>query len=295
MRRILIGVVISAAPLAAQGAEETGGAGARLPALSGFPASVRAAGLGGISVPLPGDAAVVFDNPSAIGPLRRLSIEGAYARLPDDSWYTTGAAALRVGKVSAGGGYRFASFSEGEVVDNLQWVGALSYRLRGIHVGGSGKYIALKDTTGVVARSLTNDLGITVAVFDIAAIGMAFQNIGRTRLSGAGIDIPHSTHIGLSFNLIDTYSNGRLLAAFETIWTDGAPRRTVIGLEGGLVIRGVGLVARIGHGEAPQGSGVGKTTYGGSLVLGRARLDLAYQKHSAFGEPIHILGFHWTP
>src|SRR5690606_25868598 len=131
-------------------------AGARLPALAAFPASVRAGGMSGISAALPGDAAVVFDNPSAIGPLRRLSVEGAYARLPDDSWYTTGAAGLRVGRVSAGGGYRFADFADGPVQDNLQWVGALSYRLRGIHVGASGKYVALKDTSGTVARSLTN-------------------------------------------------------------------------------------------------------------------------------------------
>src|SRR5690606_6927133 len=48
------------------------------PALPDLPASVRSAGMAGIAVPLPGDAAVVFVNPSSIGPLRRLSVEASY-------------------------------------------------------------------------------------------------------------------------------------------------------------------------------------------------------------------------
>src|SRR5690606_1188708 len=82
-RAALLGMLGFASPLVGQEAPPP------VPRIADLPASVRAAGLAGASVGLPGFAAVVFDNPSAIGPIRVLSLEGAYARLPDDRWYTT--------------------------------------------------------------------------------------------------------------------------------------------------------------------------------------------------------------
>lgn len=265
-------------------------------ALADLPASVRSAGLAGIAVPLPGDAAVMFVNPSSIGPLRRLSVEASYARLPDQSWYTTGAAALRVGPVSAGGGYRYLDFrDDSPVSDNLQWVAAVAGRLAPFHVGASARYVAVEDSSGQVYRTLTEDAGVTLAFFDIAALALSFNNLGRSRLSGARLELPASTHLGFSLNLIDTYSNGRLLATSEVIWTDGSPRRTLLGLEGGVVVSGVGVVARVGHGAQPEGSGAGKTAYGASLVLSRARVDYAYQPRTSIGRSVHLVGLHWTP
>ncbi len=152
-----------------------------VPALPELPASVRSAGLAGISVALPGDAAVVFSNPSAIGPIRRLAIEASYSRLPDDRWYTTGAAALRVGAFGMGGGYRYLRYAGGgPVTDNLQWVGALTARLRGVHFGAAANYVSLEDSAGTIFRTLTEDAGVTVAFFDIAAVALSFENLGRT-------------------------------------------------------------------------------------------------------------------
>lgn len=281
-------VLVLATPL---GAQEV----APPPALPGLPASVRSAGLAGISVALPGDAAVVFTNPSAIGPIRRLAVEASYARLPDERWYTTGAAALRVGQFSAGGGFRYLRYPGGsEITDNLQWVGALSARIRGVHLGVAANYVSVEDSSGTVFRTLTEDVGVTVAFFDIAAAALSFENVGRTRLTGPRLALPSATHLGFSLNLIDTYSHGRLLAMLETTWSLG-DRRTVVGLEGGAVFGGVGLVARIGHGGQPAGDAVSKTTYGGSVVLGRARLDYAYQPRSLVGRSVHLFGVHWTP
>jgi hypothetical protein len=266
------------------------------PALPDLPASVRVAGLAGAGVAMPGYAAGVFDNPSNIGPIRVLSLEAAYARLPDQSRYLTGAAAVRAGAFNFGGGLRYLRF-EGDrpVLDNLSWVGAAVYRLKGVALGGSAKYVSVEDSGGTVYRTLTSDAGVTLAFFDIAAVAVSFQNLGRYALSGEGLDLPASTHLGFSFNLIDTYSNGRLLATMESDWTSGAPRRTVMGLEAGLVFGGVGLVGRIGTGGQPAGSGVGKTSYGGSVVLSRARLDYAYQRRSAIGRSVHLFGARWTP
>ncbi|MEP6590003.1 MAG: hypothetical protein ABJC19_02365 [Gemmatimonadota bacterium] len=267
-----------------------------IPALANLPASVRVAGFAGAGVAIPGYASAVFDNPSAIGPIRKLSLEAAYARLPDDSWYTTGAAALRAGPFNVGGGYRYLRYQgDPPIHDNLSWVGAGAYRLSGVAIGASAKYVSVTDSVGTVYRTLTSDAGLTLAFFDIAAIGLTFQNLGRYSLSGAGLQLPSSTHLGFSFNLIDTYSNGRLLATVETVWADGEPRRSIIGLEGGVVFHGVGLVGRIGTGGQPAGSGVGKTAYGASLVLPRTRIDYAYQSRSALGRSVHLVGLSWTP
>jgi hypothetical protein len=267
-----------------------------VPRIADLPASVRAAGLAGASVGLPGFAAVVFDNPSAIGPIRVLSLEGAYARLPDDRWYTTGAAAARYGPVTVGGGYRYLRFADASPVsDNLLSTAGVTWRLKGVYLGASGKYVSVEDSSGTVFRTLTQDLGVTLAFFDIAALGLVFQNLGRTPLSGPRLELPSSTRLGFSFNLIDSYSSGRLLLVTETIWADDTPRRTVIGLEGGVVLGEVGVVARIGTGGQAPGSGTGKTSYGGSLVLSRARLDYAYQKRSAIGRSVHLVGVRWTP
>lgn len=267
-----------------------------VPALPELPASVRSAGLAGISVALPGDAAVVFSNPSAIGPIRRLAVEASYSRLPDDRWYTTGAAALRVGAIGIGGGYRYLRYpGNSAVTDNLQWVGALTARVRGVHFGAAANYVSVEDSAGTIYRTLTEDAGITVAFFDIAAAALSFENLGRTPLTGPRLELPSATHLGFSLNLIDTYSHGRLLATLETTWANDRPRRTVIGLEGGVVFGGVGLVARIGHGGQPAGAAASETTYGGSVVLGRARLDYAYQPRSVIGRSVHLFGVHWTP
>jgi hypothetical protein len=291
VRRVagLGGLLLWAGSLAAQ-------ATAPVPALPYLPASVRVAGFAGAGVAVPGYAAAVFDNPSAIGPIRALSLEAAYSRRPDDSWYTTGAAAMRAGPFNIGGGIRYLNFAgDPPVRDNLSWVAAGVYRLKGVALGGSAKYVALRDSAGDVYRTLTSDAGITLAFFDIAAVGLAFQNLGRYSLTGPRLSIPSSTHLGFSFNLIDTYSNGRLLALVESVWTAGEPRRTIVGLEGGVVFHGVGIVGRIGSGAQPVASGVGKTSYGGSLVLPRSRVDYAYQRRSALGRSVHLIGLSWTP
>ena len=267
-----------------------------VPALSGIPASVRVAGLAGAGVAMPGYAAGIFENPSAIGPIRTLSLEAAYARLPDDSWYTAGAAAVRAGSTNFGGGYRYLRYYDGGPVrDNLSWIAAGVLRVQGVALGASANYVALQDSGGTVYRTVTSDAGVTLAFFEIAAVGVAFHNLARYGVSGPKLSLPASTHVGFSLNLIDSYTNGRLLATVETIWTPEEPHRTIVGLEGGAVIHGIGLVARIGTGAPPAHSTMSRTAYGASLVVANARLDYAYQAQSAVGRSIHLFGVRWTP
>lgn len=269
-----------------------------IPSILSFPANVRSAALAGAGVAMPGYAGSVFTNPSGLAGIRSLSLEATLARLPDRSTYTMGAAAFRLSNFNLGGGYQYLRFpSGGPVYDNFSWVGAGVYRRGGFSLGMSGKYVSLEDSAGSIARSFTTDLSGTVQFFDIAALALSVQNIGNEPISKGGVELPRSAHLGFSFNLLDTYSNGRLLATVETIWTDGQERRTVVGVEAGAVLHGIGLVARVGTGGEP-GTPVtpfSTSTYGGGIVAGRARIDYAYQKQSALGRDVHLFWFRWTP
>jgi len=269
-----------------------------VPAVLTYPANVRSAGLAGAGTAMLGYAGSIFNNPSGLAAIRALSLEASLARLPDRSTYTMGAAAVRVGQFNLGGGYQYLRLSDqSPVFDNLGLAFAGVYRRGGISIGSAAKYLSLEDSTGAVSRALTTDLSATVAFFDIAAVALSVQNVGDWTLTDPGLELPRATSLGFSFNLLDTYSNGRLLLTAETVWRQGRDRRTVVGLEGGAVFYGIGLVARVGTGGEP-GTPVtpfSTTTFGGSVVAGTARLDYAFQRRSALGQSVHLFGVRWTP
>ena len=269
-----------------------------VPAVLSYPANVRAAGLAGAGVAMTGYAGSVFNNPSGLAPIRALSLEMTLARLPDRSTYSMGAAAARIGTFNLGGGYQYLRLPKGgSVTDNVTGVGTAVYRRGGIALGTSAKYVSLEDSGGVVTRSATTDVGATVALFEIAALALSVHNLGDWSGSNGGLELPRSWHLGFSFNLLDSFSNGRLLTTIETVWAEGQRRRTVMGLEAGAVLKGLGVVARIGHGGQPGdvAGTLSKTTYGGSLVAGEVRFDYAYQQRSPLGNGVHLFGVRWTP
>jgi len=285
---LLIGLT---APLAAQGTRLT-------PVIIGFPSSVQAAGLAGAGVALPGYAGALFVNPAGIAPIRVLSLEAGFSRRPDHSTYAMAAAATRMGKLNLGFGARYLLFSaDSSTYDNLSWAGAVVYRMGGIAFGASTKYVSVEQRDGPITRSLTGDLAVQVAFFDIAALALSAQNLTQSRLSGDGLELPEALHLGFSLNLLDTYSNGRLLATVESVWSAGEHGRTVLGLEVGAAVSGIGVLGRVGTGRQPGlvGGLLSNTTFGGSLLLGRARVDYAYQRRSALGRDVHLFGGRWTP
>jgi hypothetical protein len=268
------------------------------PVILGFPSSVQAAGLAGAGVGLPGYAGALFVNPAGIAPIRVLSLEAGFARTTDRSTYAMAAAASRIGKFNFGVGGRYLLFPvSSATVDNLSWVGTAVYRHGGIAFGVSGKYVSVEERSGPITRSLTSDLAVQVAVFDIAALALSAQNLGQTRVSGDGLNLPEALHVGFSVNLLDTFSNGRMLATIESVWSERDRGRTVVGLELGAVVSGLGIVGRVGSGRQPGLAGglLSNTTFGASLLLGRARLDYAYQHRSALGRNVHLAGVRWTP
>jgi hypothetical protein len=269
-----------------------------VPVILGFPTSVQAAGLAGAGVGLPGYAGALFVNPAGIAPIRVLSIEAGFSRTPDRATYGMAAAAGRIGRFNLGFGLRYLRFpGESPTYDNLSSVGAVVYRYGSIGFGASGKYVSVEERDGPITRSLTSGLAVQVAFFDIAALALSLQNLGQARLSGGGLNLPDALHLGFSLNLLDTYSNGRLLATIESVWSEQDRGRTVLGLEAGAAIRGLGIVARIGSGRQPGLAGglLSNTTFGASLLLGRARIDYAFQRRSAIGRDVHLAGMRWTP
>jgi hypothetical protein len=260
-----------------------------------LPASTRVAGLAGAGVANIGYAGTVFENPSGLAPIRTLSIEAALYRRPDGATYNMGAAAVRIGAFNLGGGYQYLLYPrDSETRDNVLSVGALTWRRGGLALGGGLKYLSVEDSSGVIDRTIVKDLGLTLALFDVAAVGLSWQNFGADALKGPEIPVPASVHLGFAFNLIDTYTSGRLLALVETTWTEDQSRRTLLGLEGGAVISGLGLIVRVGHGAQPPGSGYAKTAFGGGVLLGAARLDYAYRGSAHGGRPTHLFGLRWT-
>lgn len=260
-----------------------------------LPASVRVAGLAGAGVANIGYAGSVFENPSGLAPIRTLSVEAALFRRPGGSTYNMGAAAVRVGAFNLGGGYQYLLFPRGGPTrDNVISVGALTWRRGGLAAGGGLKYLSVEDSAGVIDRTVVKDVGFTLALFDVAAMALSWQNIGAQAIDGPVIPVPGSFHLGFALNLIDTYSHGRLLGLVETVWTDGEPRRTLLGLEGGAVVSGLGVIARVGHGGQPAGSAYTRTAFGGGVLIGAARIDYAYRGSATGGRPTHLFGLRWT-
>jgi len=269
--------------------------GAASPPITRLPVSVRAAGLGGAGVGLSGDASSVFINPSGLATIRHIAIEGTIQRYGDGTWETMGAGAFRLLQFDFGGGYHYMRFNDSSATrDNLSWAGSAVYRFGIIALGSSVRYVSEEDSSGTVRRSAGIDGGIGLHLFDLMTLAFAVRNLGQWSVTGVSLDMPVSSRLGFTFNFVDPQESARLLGTMEVVWTEGEPRRTLLGLEAGVVIADVGVVARAGYGARPDEPSNKKGSLGGSLVLTRVTIDYAWQPHAAFGGDAHRLGLRFT-
>jgi hypothetical protein len=277
------------APLPAQSST------ALAPLILTLPISVRAAGLGGAGAALAGDASATFLNPAGLATIRNIAIEGAVQRYPDGSVETMAAGGLRLFQFNLGGGIHYLRFSDTSAVkDNLQWTASAVYRFGLIALGSTLKYVSLEDSSSATRRAATMDVGLGIHIFDILNLALSMQNVGSWRVTGGNLQLPVSKHAAFAFNFVDPQATARLLTTMEVIWTDRAPRRTIIGLEGGAVLGKVGLVARAGYGAAPEGAGQKEWSLGGGIVLSRFNIDYAWQHRTRLGSQIHRMGLRFT-
>ncbi len=289
-RRVLLAVLLLLAwsvPLAAQDAPS--------PLILSLPVTVRSAGLGGAGVALSGDAGSVFLNPAGLATIRHVAVEGALQRYPDGTLEGMAAGAFRFLQFDFGGGIHYLKFSDSSAVaDNFVWTGAAVYRVGLFALGSSLKYVSLEDSTGHIRRSATMDAGLGIHVFDLMTMAFSVRNIGDWEVTGGPLELPISKHAAFSFNLVDPQLTARLLTTVEVVWTERADRRTLIGLEGGAVLGKVGLVARLGYGAQPEGSGQKQTSLGAGIVLSRFNIDYAWQRRTRLGRDIHRFGLRFT-
>lgn len=283
-------LLLCAAPLMAQQPQVS-----LAPLILTLPISVRSAGLGGAGVALAGDASATFINPAGLATIRNIAIEGAVQRYPDGSVEGMAAGGLRLFQFNLGGGIHYLRFSDTSAVkDNLQWTASAVYRFGLFALGSTLKYVSLEDSSSATRRTATMDAGLGIHVFDIMNLAFSVQNIGSWRVNGGPLRLPVSKHAGFEFNFVDPQSTARLLTTMEVIWTARAPRRTIIGLEGGAVLGKVGLVARAGYGAPPEGAGQKEWSVGGGIVLSRFNIDYAWQHRTRLGSQVHRVGLRFT-
>jgi hypothetical protein len=280
--------------------------------VAALPGTTRSAGLGGAGAALVGDAGAVFANPAGIATIRHLSIEGSYEPYLAGTAVSAVALALRVGRVSWGFGAQTLDYgAEPEIVPDPATGGR-----RGMATGATfHPYEALAVSSLVVRRGLmafgvsakydrqqigsavsdawAGDVGVAIAIFDIAAFGVSVQNLGGDL--DAGARLPRRTRAGFTLNYTDPQGAYRLLTTLEAQWTQDRAAVLIQGVEGGLVRGGSGLVVRVGYATRPAVTDAWRFTFGGGVVLGRLQVDYAFQGYKALGGGTHRVGVRWTP
>ncbi len=285
--------------------------------VAALPGSTRSAALGGAGAALVGDAGAVFANPAGLAAVRHLSVEGSYERYLAGTAVSSAALALRLGRFTWGFGTQALDYGvEPEIVPDpatggrtgiatgasfhpydVLAVSSFVYRRGLVALGVSGKYDR-QQFGSAPADAWAGDVGLAIAVFDIMALGVSVQNLGGDlgqQGGGAEARLPRRTRAGLTLNYTDPQGVFRLLTTLEAQWPRDRAAILIQGVEGGVVAGGVGFVGRVGYATRPAVTDASRFTFGGGVVLGRLRLDYAFQGYDALGGGTHRVGVRWTP
>lgn len=274
-----------------------------VPLVLHLPGSVRAVGMNGAEGALVGDAGSLFANPTGLATIRHIGLEGLARRAPGSGYYLSGGVGWRLAQLDVGvGGKLFdlgdgpSRYLPGSPAANVQEVlgqGTLVYRYGLIAMGVSAKYVRRK-VDGVYQRGATGDLGLAIAVFDIMAFAFSVQNVGGNWRDGSPIMLPRLTRLGFTMNYTDPQETYRLLTTVEFEWPEGRSLRVVQGAEAGIVVEGVGLVARAGYATRDDPLAAAHLTFGASVHVGAAKVDYAYRHRDLLDEAAHYLGLRLT-
>jgi len=269
------------------------------------PGSVRGVGLNGAGVALVGDAGSVFSNPASLATIRHIALEGGYRAAPAEARFLTGALGWRLRQFDIGVGGRYfdfgpdptryfgASAPAGSDTREVLGVGSLVYRYGMIALGVSGKY-ARRSVDSTHVRGYSADAGLTIAVFDIMALAFSVQNIAGNWRETSTLAMPRITRLGFTMNYVDPQETFRLLSTFEVQWPEGGSARAVIGGEAGIVVSGVGVLARAGYGGGTPWLPDAGITAGGTVQISVAKLDYAYRSKDILAESAHYFGIRLT-
>jgi len=256
------------------------------------PGSARAAGMGGAGAAIVGDAGGIFANPTVLATIHHIAVEASYETFPSGSKFSTGAVALRVSRFTWGAGA--AALGPSYTSADLLGASSLVFRTGIVALGGTAKY-ARETIGGARVDAWAGDAGLAIAVFDLMALGVSVQNIGGDFGPAAGgAHLPRRTRAGFTLNYVDPQGTLRLLTTVEGQWPVGGSAFVILGLESGVVTRGMGVLGRVGYVGHSGVTSASPFTAGGSLELGRLHLDYAYRADDALG-PRHRMGLRWMP
>jgi len=259
-----------------------------------LPGSARAAGMGGAGAAIVGDAGAIFANPAALATVHHLAVEGSYESFPSGATLSTGAVALRVSRFTWGAGA--AALGSSDTSADLLGVSTLVFRTGIVALGATAKY-ARETVGGARVDAWAGDAGLAIAVFDLMALGVSVQNIGGDFGEAAGgLHLPRRTRAGFTLNYVDPQGTLRLLTTLEGQWpaAGGGSAFVVLGLESGVVTRGMGVLGRVGYVGHSGVTSASPFTAGASLELGRLHLDYAFRADDALGAR-HRMGLRWMP
>ncbi len=200
--------------------------------------------------------------------------------------------ALRAGRFTWGAGA--AALGPSYTSADLLGASSLVFRTGIVALGGTAKY-ARETIGGARVDAWAGDAGLAIAIFDLMALGVSVQNIGGDFGPAAGgVHLPRRTRAGFTLNYIDPQGTLRLLTTVEGQWPVGGSAFVILGLESGVVTRGMGVLGRVGYVGHSGVTSASPFTAGGSLELGRLHLDYAYRADDALG-PRHRMGLRWMP
>jgi hypothetical protein len=137
-------------------------------------------------------------------------------------------------------------------------------------------------------------MGVALAVFDIMAIGVSVQDVGGNWSRQATLPLPRLTRLGFTMNYSDPQETFRLMSTVEEQWPEGGPSRWILGGEAGVVVYGVGLLARAAYQTRTAGTVEPAVTLGGTVALTRLQVDYSYGAHDLVGTRAHRLGLRLT-
>lgn len=300
MNRTGLSVVLLAASLAPPSASGQGVV--QDPLVLSLPPTVRSAALNGAAAALVGDAGAVFANPAGLATIRHIALEAAYRTLPTTEAFA-GSAALgwRISQFDLGIGVRYADLgttpeaylgvaATGTRAYETLGAGSLVYRRGLFALGATGKAVRRR-VDGQEDRGRGMDAGLAIAFFDIMAVAFSMQNIGGNWDETSTLTMPGLKRFGFTMNYVDPQETFRLLSVLEVQWPENEDTRFVLGVESGVVLRGVGVVGRVGYGSRRYRTpGSADVTYGATLELPGVRVDYAYRHADILSRPAHQVG-----
>ncbi len=271
---------------------------AYVPIVIGLNGSVRSAGLHGAGAALVGDAGSVFYNPACLATIRHIALEGSYSRDASGAHQVTLAGAWRLKQFDLGGGVKSFtipgdSATGGTADQEYLAVGSAVYRFGLFAFGGSAKLLR-RTAPGLSERAVGGDIGMAIAIFDIAALGFSVENVRGNWDHTSPIVLPRLTRLGFTMNYVDPQETFRLLSTVEVQWPQSQDTRVAVGLEGGAVVFGAGVLGRIAYGSRAAGTNESRVSYGASVALGKLVLDYAYQPTGPLGNEDHRFGARLT-